>query len=349
MDLPLTDYQLDLALGEASEAGSPDAVVGELLAAAQEPDKMDGVTPTRVLITAAESLARFGRHDEAVDVARRAAESGSDEVLNPRAWLGKALVDAGRLEEGRATFREVRRESPKDWTTYHLAGETFEVAGDLPQAVAWFTSGGQRAFEYGEREHAFLLLQGRRRVREAMGFAEDGLDQWARETHEQIFGQRKSGTPASGDAAATASGDASAAPAASAASANEDEQPYGMLWWPQHEHARLVGRWPDLARHYEGDWEAHRVTTEHRMRRLAKAGHTGLRLIAGSVDELEEQAKRTGHSPAEAGTLQACAEEATRGGRTQAWPPERNDRCWCGSGSKYKKCCGGVAAPGSAG
>jgi uncharacterized protein YchJ len=26
--------------------------------------------------------------------------------------------------------------------------------------------------------------------------------------------------------------------------------------------------------------------------------------------------------------------------RTIAWPPPRNAACWCGSGSKYKKCCG---------
>jgi uncharacterized protein YecA (UPF0149 family) len=23
------------------------------------------------------------------------------------------------------------------------------------------------------------------------------------------------------------------------------------------------------------------------------------------------------------------------------WPPPRNKPCWCGSGTKYKKCCGG--------
>jgi hypothetical protein len=26
------------------------------------------------------------------------------------------------------------------------------------------------------------------------------------------------------------------------------------------------------------------------------------------------------------------------------WPPRRNQRCWCGSGTKYKKCCGGPSA-----
>jgi len=25
---------------------------------------------------------------------------------------------------------------------------------------------------------------------------------------------------------------------------------------------------------------------------------------------------------------------------TVPWPPGRNDPCWCGSGSKYKRCCG---------
>ncbi len=28
-------------------------------------------------------------------------------------------------------------------------------------------------------------------------------------------------------------------------------------------------------------------------------------------------------------------------GRRVAWPPPRNTPCWCGSGVKYKKCCGG--------
>ena len=27
-----------------------------------------------------------------------------------------------------------------------------------------------------------------------------------------------------------------------------------------------------------------------------------------------------------------------------AWPPARNQRCWCGSGRKYKQCCGSVRA-----
>ncbi len=44
-----------------------------------------------------------------------------------------------------------------------------------------------------------------------------------------------------------------------------------------------------------------------------------------------------------AGSAEARAELAVRihrQGRTVAWPPRRNDPCWCGSGRKYKRCCG---------
>jgi uncharacterized protein YecA (UPF0149 family) len=34
-----------------------------------------------------------------------------------------------------------------------------------------------------------------------------------------------------------------------------------------------------------------------------------------------------------------AAELANRGAAIR-WPPERNAVCWCGSGAKYKKCCG---------
>jgi len=34
------------------------------------------------------------------------------------------------------------------------------------------------------------------------------------------------------------------------------------------------------------------------------------------------------------------AAEIARTGRAFSWPPSRNDVCWCGSGRKYKKCCG---------
>jgi uncharacterized protein YecA (UPF0149 family) len=36
----------------------------------------------------------------------------------------------------------------------------------------------------------------------------------------------------------------------------------------------------------------------------------------------------------------ALVEELEARDDGEAWPPGRNDECWCGSGRKYKKCCG---------
>jgi len=36
------------------------------------------------------------------------------------------------------------------------------------------------------------------------------------------------------------------------------------------------------------------------------------------------------------------AADVARTGRALDWPPARNERCWCGSGQKYKKCCGPI-------
>jgi uncharacterized protein YecA (UPF0149 family) len=52
-------------------------------------------------------------------------------------------------------------------------------------------------------------------------------------------------------------------------------------------------------------------------------------------------AEREGRDPALRETWLDYAEDD--GLALVAWPPGRNDDCWCGSARKYKKCCG---APG---
>lgn len=38
----------------------------------------------------------------------------------------------------------------------------------------------------------------------------------------------------------------------------------------------------------------------------------------------------------------ALAEAKCQRGEYRSWPPGRNEPCWCGSGTKYKRCCGNV-------
>jgi uncharacterized protein YecA (UPF0149 family) len=80
---------------------------------------------------------------------------------------------------------------------------------------------------------------------------------------------------------------------------------------------------------------------ERTLREAADAGLRRLRVATlrrAAFDAWVTAAGREGEDEAE---LRAgyAAELNRRGVDVVAWPPGRNERCWCGSGVKYKKCC----------
>jgi hypothetical protein len=58
------------------------------------------------------------------------------------------------------------------------------------------------------------------------------------------------------------------------------------------------------------------------------------------VTGLLQYAEREGKDPASRQTRMDYNNSLVGDGREVGWPPERNAPCWCGSGRKYKKCCG---------
>lgn len=64
-----------------------------------------------------------------------------------------------------------------------------------------------------------------------------------------------------------------------------------------------------------------------------------------SVEEMREFARERGGDPSDR-ELRAERSHtlAPDDPRLCPWPPERNQRCWCASGRKYKKCCGSANA-----
>ncbi|MEO3782456.1 SEC-C metal-binding domain-containing protein [Actinocorallia sp. B10E7] len=58
---------------------------------------------------------------------------------------------------------------------------------------------------------------------------------------------------------------------------------------------------------------------------------TGPRFVYAGTDPLEIERQMR---------VDLSARILTPEGELIPWPPERNDPCWCGSGAKYKKCCG---------
>ena len=60
------------------------------------------------------------------------------------------------------------------------------------------------------------------------------------------------------------------------------------------------------------------------------------------VDRLRSWCARTGNDPASGSARSRYAAELARTASADliAWPPARNEPCWCRSGRKYKQCCG---------
>jgi SEC-C motif len=130
------------------------------------------------------------------------------------------------------------------------------------------------------------------------------------------------------------------------AAAQEGEGEDVLVFWPRDDFAQLLRRWPELAERLGADWDEHRADLERTLVELSGSSASPPLLLAASVDgliafaaELDEDDFGPGGSP-EPGNpdvMLAYAEDLE--GPVLAWPPGRNDACWCGSGLKYKKCC----------
>ena len=107
-----------------------------------------------------------------------------------------------------------------------------------------------------------------------------------------------------------------------------------VLIFQRAERAEAHRRWPD---DYDDD-PGHYAEVERRRRAHAEAGGRAV-IVPGTVAELVAFAEAHGGSPLDEEVRKRyCASIADA--RTLTWPPARNAPCWCGTGVKYKKCCG---------
>jgi predicted Zn-dependent protease len=246
---------------------------------------------------------------------REAIDTGGATEFDVRASLIDILLQGDRDGEARALAEEVRRGRTPSPSVHLLVGEAFEAHGHLDDAHAWLTRGVRRAEEAGEPADwdRFMLMQSRRRVREAIGLPQDEYD----EAVEDLRSGREHRTGREDPTVAV-----------------------GVLHWPKDELRALLARWPDLADGYGRDWDEHRRRTEETLNAYADGGMARLEVAAGSVADFERYAAETARDPAAPATRAAYAAQVVRAGGGVAWPPGRNSRCWCGSGGKYKRCCG---------
>ncbi len=242
----------------------------------------------------------------AVRLERKAIASGCSDRWVAREMLAWYLLEGGHVHEGEALFAELRRERPGDVGLVICLGHARSAAGLEQDSLVAFDEAVAVAKIAGHQKVLDRARIERRAEREHVGLPADEDDRLA-----------------------------------------PDPQPLGrgptawaIAWFPPDQRAAALERWPTLADDF-ADPVAYSRRLEGHLRSLLQATGERPRLAAIEADELVAWSAAQGHDPDSAEARSQFAAELARTGRALAWPPERNEPCWCGSGLKYKRCCGG--------
>ena len=326
---PLTHDDLDEVGLSAFDADDPLVVAAELVDAVERGVVADKADIGYALILAAEIVEREGDLHAALALAEQGVEAyrlhGGAGHGYPRAFRAELLLRSGREGEAMAEFAALRPLLGRDPDAVSYVSEALKAAGRAEIAEQWLSaaleaalgrvglSAGHAESGHGQAAVVYALAQQRHRLRRDLDLPHDEHDDLADRLQDAAYGV-----------------------------ADDDDQAYGgtaVLFWPQVEFDRVLGRWPVLAEAYGHSWGEHRARLERGLQLWAESGRTQLALLAGSADELAGYAAHAGGDPTDPDVRQGYAEHLENHPREARWPPGRNEACWCGSGLKYKKCC----------
>lgn len=245
-------------------------------------------------------------------------------LFDPRAAYGDFLMHQGRTDEAEKLFAEVLHGGSLREQTYMCAAHAFAHAGRSREALRWFNVGAQRLFpdlaeiEYdlAMGDNGFELLRERDILRRELGEPTDAVDEafaWAMRRGAEVLHNIEDIQRASQD----------------------DTDP--VLYWPEREFDELRRRFPDS--HLHETHTQHRQSVEASLRSHSRT-NAAVALVSGSVSDYLRYAGQHDLRADASDPQLSYAADLLRQGDTGDWPPERNQPCWCGSGRKYKKCCG---------
>ncbi|SDY87167.1 Tetratricopeptide repeat-containing protein [Modestobacter sp. DSM 44400] len=288
----------------------------------------------------ADAYDRLGRVEDALRHADALVEQGYECEPDPRCRRAEILTRHGRLEEAAAIWDEVARDTPDDVWLYNNAGLEYAAIGEHELALGWLTKGLELAVRTGDPE---------RLVRQLRELRAESLAAVGREPDRLQFAEprpvARTSAPRPGPAREPAEG----------TRGHAGQPPVAWAWLPGDEYAQLKRRWPDIAdgpaaRDETGGVVDHATycrRMEGRLREAREAGMTALRIAPLRWAEYTAW-RQANEEEGEAAQLRAryAADLGRDPTRVITWPPGRNERCWCGSGRKYKQCCG---APGAGG
>lgn len=324
----LTGADLNALGAEAFDADDPLAVAAQLVAAGEQGRLADLADTGHAYGLAAEIHEEYGDLAEALALADRsvaAYQSSDADAAWARAARAGLLFRLDRADEAMADLGALRPRLVTDDLVVLCVAETLELADRADTAVEWLTGAldelRERHPEGLPEEQtlaAYELAVVRHRLRRDLQLPYDDYDVLADEflaAAEQ--GDREEGGP-------------------DLPGAVESEV---MLWWPQPEYEQVVARWPEAAASVAGQsWDEQRRVRQMLITAWHERGLPALWQVTGTAEDFATYLAAYERDAGE-GALDAYAAYLSDQGRAVRLPPGRNERCWCGSGGKYKKCC----------
>ncbi len=298
-------------------------------------------------------LRESGRFDEAIEAKRAAIDAGYRSSPDPEADIAGCLLASGRRAEADELYATLRDRDPDDPWLYDSAADAYQGVDDR-EALRWSLAGLDVALATGDHDQvAGQLLEMTRDLwqrldeppdEELVTRVERFVADWTRPPHGTRRWPDAPPPPVLRRCDHCGFDPDHLRPAADVPPVESfgpsAKVPMSLAWFPETEWTVAIDRWPDLLDDLPADHGAYSHRIEARLKWLTKhsPGHR-LSVSPLTVSELIES------SGADADTGRArslLAAEVARTGRALPWPPARNERCWCGSGRKYKKCCGPV-------
>jgi tetratricopeptide (TPR) repeat protein len=342
-DAPLTIEDLERLSGEAFHADDPLAVAAQLTEAAER-DRIadpadvgyafmlaaeihgDAADAATALTLADRAVAAYQRWAEAEARAGRDADATVD-VGWPRAYRAQMLFELGRDDEAMADLDELRTRLASDDLAASYVSETLEDAGRAELAVEWLTAALDELRQAHQPELpeelggvVYQLAVIRHRIRGELDLPHDDYDELADEflaVDEQVGQIRDQDVGGDSDLVG---------------------EPV-LLWWPREELAAVAFRWPELAETWgPTDWDEARQRRQTLIEVWSETGQPALSQVTGGADGFATFLADKGLS-ADRDGLGAYTDHLADRAEGRTLPPGRNEPCWCGSGSKYKKCC----------
>jgi tetratricopeptide (TPR) repeat protein len=265
--------------------------------------------PARILGNCYDELAADAAEDDdyalAVRLERRAVELGCDETWIAREMLGWYLLKIGSTADGEAQFAALRAERPDDVHLLVALGNARSDAGMPDGALAAFDEALELAKQRGLPDELDRARIERHGEREEAGLPPDDDDRLAL-APPPLFSEPIAWT---------------------------------LAWFAPDQRAAALARWPELADDF-ADATAYNARIEDHLRLLHRATRRAPSVAPLDVEELADWAAEAGLDADSGEARSQFAAELARTGHAIAWPPGRNDPCWCRSGRKYKRCCG---------